>query len=133
MGYTHGKRQPAFIFQWGKFQSAAGRELDWKIDCDGLNSSDWHCIANIMARQLRPFGRVHGVPRGGVPFADALAPHCRPECGMVLIADDVWTTGKSMTAFADTLDGQTWIGVVAFARGELPGNVIAFAEIPGEM
>lgn len=128
-----GGRRLGTLFRWGAFMSASGRVLDWKIECDGLTDGDWECIANVMVRQLQPFERVHGIPRGGVPFAAALAPHCKSKCGVVLLADDVWTTGKSMMAFAETLDGQAWIGAVAFARGELPGNVVAFAEIPGEM
>lgn len=132
-GYRHGMRKltKATLFQWGEFTSAAGLDLMWKIQCDGLSANDWECIANVMARKMRPFETVHGVPRGGIPFAAALAPHCRPG-GMVLLADDVWTTGKSMTAFAHSLGEQDWIGVVAFARGDLPGNVIAFAEIISE-
>lgn len=129
MGHTHGMRQLSVLFQWGRFESAAGLTLDWKIDCDELNSSDWYCIANVMAPRLRPFSRVIGVPRGGLEFAAALKPHCKPGRGVVLLADDVWTTGKSMTEFARALDGQEWIGVVAFARGDLPGHVLGFAEI----
>ena len=119
----------ATLFQWGLFRSAAGLVLPWKIECDGLSGDDWACIANVVAPRLRPFGRVYGVPRGGVPFARALTPHCTPGVGMVLLADDVWTTGKSMREFARTLDGQNWIGVVAFARGALPGNVLAFCNV----
>lgn len=114
------------LFQWGQFKSAAGLDLDWKIECDALDPDDWDCIANVAAPMLHPFSAVCGVPYGGLPLASALNRYITTE-GPLLIVDDVWTTGKSMTEFAG--DIPAWKGFVAFARGELPSHVMCFAKL----
>lgn len=119
------------LFKWGTFTSAAGLELDWKIECDALTKDDWACIAAVGARSLAPFSMVLGVPRGGLPLAKALEPYCS-KSGRILIVDDVWTTGKSMQDFANNHDGvdDWWFGFVAFARAPLPLFVTCFARLP---
>ena len=117
------------LFQWGRFKSAAGLDLNWKIECDALHSHDWACIAHASAKFIGPFGRAIGVPRGGLQLADAFGPLCDPASHRLLIVDDVWTTGASMNAFADSIGAEGWTGFVAFARGELPPHVACFANI----
>jgi hypothetical protein len=112
------------LFRRGDFTSAAGLVLPFKIECDALTPEDWACIAYVGARMMPPFGRVIGVPRGGLTLAEAMAPYATS--GAPLVVDDVWTTGKSMMAAAPH---EPWIGFVAFARGPLPDNVLAFAAI----
>jgi hypothetical protein len=114
------------LFSRGDFVSAAGLPLAWKIECDSLTDSDWECIAYVGSQMLRPFGRVLGVPRGGLALASAMRAYVTPGSLTPLVVDDVWTTGKSMCAAAPV---GPWIGFVAFARGPLGRNVTAFATI----
>jgi hypothetical protein len=116
------------LFRRGEFTSAAGLALPFKIECDSLTDSDWECIAYVGSQMLRPFGRVVGVPRGGLALAAAMRPYVTPGSLVPLVVDDVWTTGKSMCAAAP---GCPWLGFVAFARGALAPNVKAFATIGG--
>ena len=123
------------LFQWGRFKSAAGLDLDWKIECDTLTKADWLCIAAVGARRLPPFGKVIGVPNGGLALADALEhfrspPYQKPLSKVLLVVDDVWTTGKSMREFVGKENPwEEWYGYVAFARGVTPHNVLSFARI----
>jgi hypothetical protein len=79
------------------FKRASGSMSDWKIECEALTANDWEALAVMAVALLPPFGRVAGVPRGGVPFADALRRYTDPNSwSVVLIAEDVVTTGASM-------------------------------------
>jgi hypothetical protein len=117
------------LFRRGEFTGAAGQVLPFKIECDALTPADWECIAHVGSQMLRPFGRVIGVPRGGLVLADAMRAYITPGAAPVLVVDDVWTTGKSMCAAAPV---GPWLGFVAFERGPLPRNVTAFATIGGK-
>jgi hypothetical protein len=119
----------ATLFRRGAFTSAAGLPLDWKIECDALTPADWECIAYVGAQMVPPFWRVLGVPRGGLPLAQAFQRHVTRGARHTLICDDVWTTGKSMRAVAAGLPD--WHGFVAFARGPLDDNVTAFLAAGG--
>jgi hypothetical protein len=113
------------LFKAVSFTSHAGIPLAWKIECDALTSEDWAGLACIASELLPPFGIVEGVPRGGIPFADALRPYVTQ--GPLLIVDDVCTTGLSMTV---ARNGRPAIGVVAFARGDCPDWVTALFSMP---
>lgn len=108
------------LFQRGDFVAASGATLPWKVECDALTPEDWRTLAGAVAGAVR-FGTVEGVPRGGLAFAEALAPYA--STGPLLIVDDVLTTGGSMERHRA---GRDAIGVVAFARvGELPPWITA--------
>ena len=85
------------LFQYGTFKSHAGLMLNWKIECDALSKEEWDCLAAMIAeREPRPFCRVEGIPRGGIPLAKALSKYSTGnQKDRVLICDDIWTTGKS--------------------------------------
>ena len=116
------------LFQTGDFTLRSGVQSAWKIECDALTLEDWRGLAAMAVERLPPFGRVEGVPRGGLPFADALQGYRRckmcghtwdahlhyagwpavsfnPPCSSwvaaprLLIAEDVVTTGGSMERF----------------------------------
>ena len=90
-------RTEAKLFEWGKFISHAGNELNFKLECDAISPEEWDCLANmIMEYQDMPFRSVEGIPRGGVPLADALKKYATgEEKHQPMIVDDIYTTGKS--------------------------------------
>lgn len=103
------------MFQLGEFTLASGQQSKWKIECDSLTSENWEALA-LMASQILPaFGSVEGVPRGGIPFADALRKYATS--GPLLIAEDVVTTGGSMERYRN---GRPARGIAVFSRGNHP-------------
>ncbi len=105
------------LFQTGSFKSHSGEILPWKIACDTLSLDDWECLALMLSEMIGPFGSVEGVPKGGIPFANALGKHVTQ--GPLLIVDDVFTTGRSMETHRA---GRRSVGAVAFSRGpQVPG------------
>ena len=127
------------LFQLGDFTLASGAKSAWKIECDALTKGDWEAIA-AMAVELLPikgFTSVVGVPRGGMPFADALRryelpPHVMPFVPTTLIAEDVVTTGGSIQRVADQYKAFGHVkGVCLFARGKCPPWVHPLLRLPG--
>jgi hypothetical protein len=102
----------ADLFQRGNLILHSGQPSWWKIEADSLTDAELSVLAQLLAQRLPPFGRVEGVPRGGLRLAEALAPWV---CGedRLLICDDVYTTGASMEAHRA---GREAIGAVLFAR-----------------
>lgn len=99
------------LFQLGNFVSHAGRELEWKIECDALTDEDWECLAKMISERCA-FGSVYGIPRGGVKLQKALEKYAETNNPFRLVVDDVYTTGKSMREEMKHND----IGFVVFAR-----------------
>ncbi len=86
------------LFQKGDFISHAGLHLKWKIECDALTAKDWKGLARmIMDYETRSFGSVEGIPRGGLPLANALKEYAT--VGPPMIVDDVYTTGTSFNEY----------------------------------
>lgn len=108
------------LFEHGEHTLSDGRKTDFKIECDVLTWTDWKTLAAGAAAMLPAFSSVEGIPTGGVPFGDALAPYCRPH-GVHLIADDVWWSGKTLREYAG--DRQNTHAVVIFARTPAPAWV----------
>jgi orotate phosphoribosyltransferase len=127
------------IFQRGNFTLASGAKSSWKIECDALTAADWDGLAVMLVAFLPgPFGRVIGVPRGGVPFADALGEYATGDDLPILVVDDVWTTGGSMSRFITNELGYIWpsddfFSAVAFARNPVPDGVTALFSMPGNI
>lgn len=108
------------LFQLGDFVLASGAASRWIIDCRALTPSSWEALAFMLMEILPPFGSVEGVPRGGLPLAEALRPYATT--GPLLLADDVFTTGGSMERHRA---GRDAIGAVVFARNPTPAHVTA--------
>lgn len=136
------------LFQLGDFTLASGEKSNFKIECDVFSADDWEALAAMAVELLPPFGEVYGVPRGGIPFADALRPYGRA-CSVsfahqphdqclgkplpFLIAEDVVTSGKSIQRYLETLpwwSSSKVLGVCVFARGECPGWVTPLFQMP---
>ena len=85
------------LFEYGDFTSHAGKQLPFKIECDVFDSQDWDTIAKmVMLYQTVPFSHAEGIPRGGVPFAEAMNKYASGnKKDMPMICDDIWTTGTS--------------------------------------
>jgi hypothetical protein len=120
------------LFKWGQFKSAAGLDLDWKVECDALDADDWRCIARACAGLVGPFGAVVGVPTGGLRLAKEMQRFISQQSSIVLVTDDVWTTGASMYRTVAELGLQPgqWKGLIAFSRSyRLPSEVFCFCEV----
>ncbi|MBR19575.1 MAG: hypothetical protein CMA64_05465 [Euryarchaeota archaeon] len=110
------------LFKHGDFISHAGLPLAWKIECDALTQDDWECLARmIMDYETRSFGSVEGIPRGGVPLANALQKYATE--GPPMIVDDIYTTGKSFDDYYyehyRTMSFDYAPKWVVFARGKI--------------
>jgi len=115
------------LFQDGDFISHAGLPLRWKIECDAITEDGWRCLAKmIMDYQTEPFYKAVGIPRGGLPLANAMNEYASGDpTHQIMICDDVFTTGTSMLDFIEenypnwmAAQGFKW---VVFARQ--PSNV----------
>ena len=110
------------LFQIGDFVSHAGIPLKWKIECDALEGQ-WDSIATmIMDYEKRPFSRVIGIPRGGLPLQWALEPYVTAGDHPWLVVDDVYTTGTSFRQFCTTKDTMWANKWVVFARKPIPSG-----------
>lgn len=109
------------LFQAGDFTLRGGRKSIFKLECDALTPEDWDGLAAMAVEFLPPFGSVVGVPRGGLRFADALRKYATSDSDLLLIAEDVCTTGGSMERFLEDVGSpsEVW-GVCVFARGPVP-------------
>jgi len=112
------------MFDQKSFVSHAGISLDWKIECDDLTDEDLATLAKLVANKVT-FSDVHGIPSGGIRFANALRSYVSIT-GPRLLVDDVFSTGMSMREEYQRGD----IGVVIFSRGivELPTWITAIFE-----
>jgi hypothetical protein len=119
------------IFQQGRFRLHSGADSLWKIECDALTQEDWETLALVVAAYAGPFGRVVGVPRGGLALAKALEAYTVP-ASPALVVDDVLTTGRSMLDLMQEISakGASVKGWVVFARGPCPHGVQALFQMP---
>lgn len=109
----------------GQFTLNSGAPSHFKIDCDALDDVSIRTAAFLLNQRLQrggAYGAVYGVPRGGLRLAAALVPYCDAGSTHILVVDDVWTTGGSLTE-AKQRYGAT-MGVVLFARNPVPWWVI---------
>ena len=99
----------------------SGQKSDFKIECDALTDEDIETFAYLIQKKYK-FGKVLGVPRGGVGIQVALEKYVTQGNDTLLIVDDVLTTGGSMVRFRENYLTQyeNIVGVVLFARNECP-------------
>jgi hypothetical protein len=109
----------------------SGGRTDWKIDCDALSDESLRTLAKHIASRIS-FRRVVPVPRGGVRIARFLLSYCRRDSSLVLVVDDVLTTGASMEEAKLQIDDGAVVGVVIFARGACPPWVTPIFTLWGE-
>jgi hypothetical protein len=122
------------LFNRGEFTLHSGDESTFLIDCDALTDEDLAALAHEVSTRLR-WRKVVGIPEGGLRFAEKLSAYNIGSTELpVLIADDVWTTGRSMremsgTVLRDRGTGTVVQGVVIFARDEVDGWVHALFQM----
>jgi orotate phosphoribosyltransferase len=112
----------------GDFTLRSGKKSGYKVECDALTTADWEGIAAAIVEEgiLPPFSGVSGVPRGGIPLADAMRKYVTPEARTLLICEDIVTTGGSMERWREELRRDPavkfddYVGVCFIARGRCP-------------
>lgn len=114
------------LFNLGEFTLHSGADSTLKIDCDVLTDGDLEAVAAALARLVPPFGRVEGVPSGGLRLAEAMGKWAGGSPDRLLIVDDVLTTGRSME---EHRAGRPAYGAVIFSRGEPPSWVVPFLRL----
>ena len=109
------------LFVETPFIGHSGGYLPWKIECEALTEEDWACLAKLISKK-HAFKEVVGIPEGGLPLARALEQYRRSDSHIVLIVDDVLTTGQSMDTEKRRIDylPQNIFGIVVFARTTPP-------------
>ena len=112
------------LFQRKDFIMHSGGKGYFKIECDDLTDEDIETIALIISKKY-DFKQVRGVPTGGDRLMRALVKYRNPESNVLLLVDDVLTTGNSMIEkfheiIRERYDFDYTQGVVVFARGECP-------------
>jgi len=109
------------LFEKKTFVMHSGDTGYYKIECDALTEEDIETIAFIISEKYT-FGRVYGVPTGAVRIEKALEKYVTADSNVMLIVDDVLTTGASMKD-AKSLFARAYRniqGVVIFARTDCP-------------
>lgn len=101
------------LFQLGNFVLSSGYETDWRINIESLAFEDIQTLAKLISDRTPMFGDVIGVPTGGTAIALALRRYTVALCPLVLLVDDVLTTGESMRKMRPT---RPHIGYVIFDR-----------------
>lgn len=120
----------ASLFQIGQFKLHSGNDSIFKIDCDALSIKDWEAIARIVSLSLGPWQHVEGVPSGGIMFAKALSKYNDDTSNLLLIADDVLTTGNSME---EHRANRTAVGIVLFSRGQCPNWITSVFKMTSKL
>ena len=114
------------------FISHAGLPLTWKVECDALTDGDYEALAKIVSEKIR-FKDVKGIPRGGIPFENALRQYASNDSSdPLLICDDVYTTGTSFREFCEqeSHDQEKVYQWVIFARKQPENGVRALFTMP---
>ena len=123
------------LFQKINFISHAGIPMSYKIECDAISKTEWSALAEmIMDFEKRPFSKVVGIPRGGLPLQWALEPYVTEGNHPWMVVDDVYTTGTSFREFCTTKETMFAHKWAIFARNPINPNddVNALFQMPGE-
>jgi hypothetical protein len=136
MGACGGFENPVRdLFVAGDFAAHSGGMLPWKIDCDALSDASITAMAKEIASRIH-FGIAQGIPEGGRRLASALRQYEYRNDPLILLVDDVLTTGGSMEEtraglLAAGVPPDRVAGVVLFARRTPPPWVRAVFQLWG--
>ena len=132
--YEYQQRVSMNLFQDGDFISHAGLPLKWKIECDAIKEEEWETLAKIIREyEPRNWRFAIGIPRGGVSLGVALDKYSTKDPNdPVLIADDVYTTGKSFRDYSNNFPNEEVLQWCVFARKPTENNVKALFTMPNK-
>jgi len=85
------------LIETGLFTLHSGQISNWRVNLDSLDDETIEALARIVSTKLH-FSHVHGIPEGGLRFAEHLKKYSKPNSKNLLIVDDVCTTGASFEA-----------------------------------
>jgi orotate phosphoribosyltransferase len=86
-----------------EFIMHSGDKSDFKIECDALTDEELETAALLLSRKVGQFSHVVGIPHGGIKLAFFMKKYRNFSKERLLIVDDVYTTGRSMSeAIKDT-------------------------------
>lgn len=78
----------------------SGASSSFKIECDNISWDDIEIFAWLISEHYKKknilYGKVIGVPRGGLRLAKAMQQYIASESTRIMIVDDVLSTGASM-------------------------------------
>ena len=123
------------LIERGDFKLHSGYVSSWRINAEALDEATLEAIVQTAVGVLRPFGRVVGIPRGGIRIAEVFKRYVQSDDypHRTLIVDDVLTSGRSMeqerkSRLQSRIQTQPTVeGFVLFARTQdLPIWVRAF-------
>lgn len=97
------------IFELKRSTLHSGLVSDWRINFEQFPENSVRTFASMIAQRAGPFGRVEGVPTGGLLLAELLRPFLCSDSDNLLIADDVLTTGDSITRHRNGRDAVGWV------------------------
>lgn len=123
---------------------SSGRKSHWLVRGDIIFADEnlRNLVLDVWERCLRHDRNwlVLGVPRGGIPWAKALADRTNgtyiepndevPDEGPVAIVDDVLTTGNSLDRFRPDIVMRVTLVVVNRLTGRTPGGAWAHIHLP---
>ena len=104
----------------GNYKLSSGIYSDFKIFCDDFSDENWDSLAKIANTMIEfEFCEVYGIPSGGVRLANNIKKYCvDPEISdLVLIVDDVCTTGKSFLEAKELFPKRWHYCLCVFDRG----------------
>lgn len=101
------------IFELRRTTLSSGLVSGWRCNFERFDGPSVWCFATLIARRVGAFGRVEGVPTGGDALARCLARWEQPTSDVLLIVDDVLTTGESIRR---QRNGRKAVGWVVFDR-----------------
>lgn len=101
------------LFELGVCKLHSGVTSEWRINFEELGINSVKTLAYLISTRVQPFGIVEGVPTGGLLLADAMKDYVDTSSDVLLIVDDVITTGTSMERHRN---GRNAIGFAVFDR-----------------
>ncbi len=114
------------LFKQIDFISHSGYNLKWKIECDALSDEELETLASVIKTKIEneyfryAIKEIVGIPTGGLRIAECLKKQIKIDellGTLVIIVDDVLTTGKSMEEYKKWYSAYSCLGFVLFARG----------------
>lgn len=126
------------LFKKTDWTMGSGGVAHYKINGEALTDEDFDALAFIVSEKLRTFANreksairtVYGATATGERFAKAFDPYVDSWGSITLIVDDVLTTGTTMENAKMRYGVADALGVVIFARGNVPDWVKPIFTMP---